>query len=284
MVGKSLILSTVLLGLSTVMTLGATIGYWTAEGNSHQSSVTGLTTTASSSVAYSSEVVGPQIFDPITGLTRSNTSSFNFSSALARLQVADHASLDQSSFTWEFFINLKEQPNSWDTFLTRKASGLGYQIDFDHSTLAAFGNVRTRWDTSPTSGASGNNRTAAGGKIYVDQDDSLKVYTQNTQVDPWHHVAMTWDASTKTFQIYTDYQLITSQTTNGPLFDTSWLAGVDIGKSNSGTYGLLMDEIRFSSAVLGTDDFLRVVPEPSKAMLTVLGLTSGLMVRRRKRA
>lgn len=263
------------------VTPAATLGYWTAEGNSSQSSVSGLTTIATTSVAYTNQTVGPQIYDPITGLTRSNNSAFNFSASTANLSIADHSSLDQNQFTWEFFINLQGQPNSWDTFLTRRSNSLGYQIDFDNSGSTGFGNIRTRWDTSATANTAGNNRSVAGGKVYVDEDNNGSNYRQNTQENPWHHVAMTWDANTKLISLYTDYQLSNTRIMDGPDFSSDWLSNVLFGKQNSGTYSLFMDEVRFSSGNLTPDQFLRAVPEPSKMLLSCLALSASLLIRRR---
>lgn len=273
-------------GVQTVS--AATIGYWRMENNASDSASNPVNGTANGGVAYSSTALpGPYIYDPISGTTVANTYSFNASAASAALTLTDNAKFDQGAFTWEFFIRLDGQPDSWDAFLRRRnASNLGYQIDFTGGDSSSFGNIRSRWDTSnvapvsPATSSPGYNKSASGSSIYADNDGYGTAFKSNNGTS-WHHIAMTFDGINKV-QMYTDYVLNGTLTIDGPAFDTTVLGNILLGKAGgNGAYGLFMDEVRFSSGVLTTSDFLRAVPEPSRALLLLGGIMSLCFYRRR---
>ncbi|OHB53041.1 MAG: hypothetical protein A2Y07_06480 [Planctomycetes bacterium GWF2_50_10] len=99
----------------------------------------------------------------------------------------------------------------------------------------------------------------------------------------WHHVALTWDASTNYAQIFVD---------GGPqgTFDlaASWWGSLNasgntqftIGRSASYQYTGNIDEVRLSSDVLNADQFLLNVPEPISALSLLAG---GLVLRLRRK-
>lgn len=100
----------------------------------------------------------------------------------------------------------------------------------------------------------------------------------------WHHIAVTYNDATNTFSFFKDYVAAGSGTINsqgvqdlvhnGGLFFLGNLGG---GRAFDGW----MDEVRFSDNTLTTDQFLRAVPEPRRALLLILSITA-LAIRRRR--
>lgn len=100
----------------------------------------------------------------------------------------------------------------------------------------------------------------------------------------WHHIAVTFNDATNTFNFYKDYVAAGSGTIsaagvqdlvyNGGLFFLGNLGG---GRAFDGW----MDEVRFSSSILTTDQFLRAVPEPSRAMLLLFAFAALACYRRK---
>ncbi|MFT6180225.1 MAG: hypothetical protein ACJAQT_003781 [Akkermansiaceae bacterium] len=78
-------------------------------------------------------------------------------------------------------------------------------------------------------------------------------------VDEWHHVAMSLDQDTGEVKFYFDYLLSQTRTLSDAEADgyTHPAAGLAFGKLTGSEYGLLMDEVRYSSAILSPGDFLR---------------------------
>ena len=78
-------------------------------------------------------------------------------------------------------------------------------------------------------------------------------------VDEWHHVAMSFDQETGEVKFYFDYLLSQTRTLSDAEADgyTHPAAGIGFGKLTGSEYGLLMDELRYSSAILTPGDFLR---------------------------
>ena len=78
-------------------------------------------------------------------------------------------------------------------------------------------------------------------------------------VDEWHHVAMSFDETTGEIKIYFDYLLAQTRTladTEGNGY-THPVANIVFGKLSGGSYGLLMDELRYSGDILTPGSFLR---------------------------
>jgi hypothetical protein len=116
--------------------------------------------------------------------------------------------------------------------------------------------------------------------------------TGNTGLgDGWHHVAMTFDTTVildkteKTVDLYLDYVWV-----GGGLLselgvkDLVYTGGDFFFGGGGGGRGFdgWIDEVRYSDTVLTTDEFLRVTPEPGRAMLLLLGAAAVLFRRRRQ--
>jgi hypothetical protein len=85
-------------------------------------------------------------------------------------------------------------------------------------------------------------------------------FSKNIKDDKWHHVAVSYDAGTKTFNVYFDYELAATQTDVLPLFEQKeyyYRAG---RYCNEHGFTGWMDEIRFSNRVLAPDEFIRLMP------------------------
>jgi|GEM_PF-6349164 len=59
------------------------------------------------------------------------------------------------------------------------------------------------------------------------------------------------------------------------------MTSIVFGKTSGTNYGLLIDEVRFSSGVLTPDQFLKIVPEPATALQLLVG--AGVLWLRRRR-
>lgn len=286
---------------------GATIGTTASEVNSPT-----LDATGSSNARYGSDVPNAFIFDPLTGTYHANNFSLDASTNNARVQISNNAILDpvtpDASFTIEMFIKLGGEPGSYDTFLSRVQNGpidpdtssssdrRGWQIDFDHGTgTNSYGRVRSRWDT-PGTPPLDFNRVVSGRQLFVDTDAGTGNPADYVNADPflegdgtndlssllWHHVALTFNASNQVLTIWTDYNQGSSQT----LVDTYQhpAASLVFGKFANAGYGLFIDEVRYSSGVLSSDQFLvaTAIPEPTSLGLIVVGLAALGLLRFRR--
>ena len=82
--------------------------------------------------------------------------------------------------------------------------------------------------------------------------------------EDWHHVALTFNDETGEIRFYFDHDLSQSRTLSDSEGDgyTHPVADLLFGKLTNAEYGLLMDEVRLSDAILTPADFLRVpLPE-----------------------
>lgn len=84
--------------------------------------------------------------------------------------------------------------------------------------------------------------------------------------DRWHHVAVTFDPTTKKASLYMDYALNKTLDYDGVLYYDRSLEPITLGAplmSNYGQYRGAIDEFRISDEVLTPEQFLRPVIEPS---------------------
>jgi hypothetical protein len=209
-----------------------------------------------------------------------------------------------TSFTVEMFIQIPDEPASYNSFLRRQESTTSrWQLDFDHGNKGAFGRGRVRFDTpdgdntnyvtGPTGGAtiSGADRlwvdTDSGDGLVGSYDDPVNWALDGDGINDnlsWHHVAVTFDQDAQEISYYFDYSLMQSRT----LVDNDGSGYVHpsgqivIGKSGP-EFGTFIDEVRYSDGLLGPSEFLVAsnVPEPGSALLALLG-TAGLFVRRKR--
>lgn len=262
--------------------------------------------------SYGTDVPGAFIFDPMAGDYRANQFSLDASTNNAQVRIANNALLDpaapNASFTIEMFIKLVGEPGSYDSFVSRVQNGptndtttvsdrRGWQLDFDHGTgTNAYGEIRSRWDT-PGDPPLDFNRVVSGRPLFVDTAGGTGNPADYTNADPflegdgtndlssllWHHIALTFNASNQVLTIWTDYSQGSSQT----LVDTYQhpAASLIFGKLSNAGYGLFFDEVRYSSGVLGPDQFLVAtgIPEPSGLGVIMAGLAACVFLRFRRR-
>ena len=252
---------------------------------------------------YSADIPGTTIVDPASGTTFTNRFSLDASTANARLGAENDMAFD-TSFTVEMFMKLTSEPPSFQPFLRRfEQSDLRWQVDFDHSTMGAFGRMRCRFDTPAGGipdgmaengvdenwnfvvGAVGGGAISEAQRIWVDTDagDGL-VASYDDAADwaldgdglndnpEWHHIALTFDETTGTIGFYFDYELMQTRTLSDSEGNgyTHPAGALEFGKMSSAEYGVLIDEVRYSKAILLPFEFLQVMSEP-ELPLAILG-------------
>ncbi|MEC7222937.1 MAG: hypothetical protein VXW02_01570, partial [Verrucomicrobiota bacterium] len=79
----------------------------------------------------------------------------------------------------------------------------------------------------------------------------------------WHHIALTFDEETGEISYYFDYSLSQKRTLVDTEEDgyTHPKAPIDFGKLANGGYELYLDELRYTTGLLDTNNFLRTVSE-----------------------
>lgn len=294
----------------------ATIGYWQQDGDltalgaggtpvaglSGNAQVISVTPYTGSVPTYSSSTPGAIITSGVGGavVNASNTSSLSYinpglptvvnNSSGGKVNVtgsalAANTPLTPGSFTIQAFVSTTSladystlisynrtdgNGSSWmlDTTNANPASGVS-----GHNSSFAEGDVRlrVRFDTQPLgqSGVPANGFNQAPATSLVLNDGE------------WHHIALTYNADTRSFSVYGDYQLLITGTASNPLVYDPNGGTLSFGGGGGGKgFNGLMDEVLLSDSVLGPNDFLRAIPEPSAALLGAFGL---LALMRRKR-
>ncbi|MDA7896034.1 lamin tail domain-containing protein [Akkermansiaceae bacterium] len=285
-----------------------TLGYWRFDdgGASHRaiisvandSSGNGFTATASGSGGgtYSDDIPGAIIFDPLANAVRSNRFSMDVSASNRRVSVPNNVAFN-TSFTIEMFIKIDGEPSGYNAFLRRTAaSNSRWQIDFDHAATGAFGRIRSRLDTPDGDntnfvlGPTGGGSIPSEQRIWVDTDSGNGLVSGYN--DPsdwsrdgngvndrpgWHHVALSLDEETGIAKFYFDYELMQTRT----LVDTDNSGYVhpssviEFGKFG-GSYGVLIDEVRYTGRTLEEGEFLQVVDDDPGVWATyVVDLAQG---------
>ena len=322
--------------LASSIASGAVIGYWRFDNdagasdganiNAALSEVNGLTANrvgnANGTLKYmNSSLPGPYIFDPLTNTVRANTFAARVKDR--HLSVANDPLLSptspDTSFTFEFFLRIIEEPARYYSFSRRiengpKPDSLGnhdirrWNLAFNRSPKkGGYGKIYSRWDTPQSGGSSTppfNNTTGGGdgnsiayGKhyVYVDTDTGSgdpNDYTGATgdvadegdginDLSQWHHVALVWNASVKKFTVYTNYQAGTTRTLNGNFVHPNNALALVIGSG----FEYYIDEVRYTGAALSPNQFLHAVPEPSSwlSMAGLMGVALVVHHRRRRR-
>lgn len=253
------------------------IGWYRMEGtpDTQISSVANSSGTAPGATAsgepfnYSSEVVGPSIYDPLTGLTHANNSSMAFygGTASAYLEVTDTVAgpFDVPDFTIEMFMKIDSVLNVYRYWVSHKDGTDGWTL----RSVPIAGSV----DSYKASGLVVNGTfsdTSSPDRI----DDGV-----------WHHFAFvvksTGAAGANYAKVYMDYSLIASnRNTNLDTYVADVAAPFRIFAEE---YLGNVDEVRFTSSELTPDQFLQAIPEPGTLLLFLSGLAMLFSARRASR-
>lgn len=197
---------------------------------------------------FSGDVPGNVIWDGVTGsvVNMMNSASlyFDVSGPQAGGNVLVSGSLTQpTSFTFECFIriNVDEKYSG----IAGKSLAIGInQVSWELDT-GDDGRLRARIDNDGAPGGGQFNQS-------VMSDPGKGLISDNQ----WHHIAATYDAASRTFTLFVDYQQTGKKVIIGAiLYDNS---NFIIGKvPGSQTIGAVFDEARLSAQQLTPTQFLR---------------------------
>ncbi|MBC2603726.1 LamG-like jellyroll fold domain-containing protein [Puniceicoccus vermicola] len=266
------------------------IGYWTfEEGLAGTDIVTAVSSANSPTMdatqhsgneipaAYSSNVGGAYVYDPVSGSYRSNNLSMYGAAGAAsddtQLVITGGSSQLTNSYTVEMFI-LVTDPNNGDG--PANLSGTDRIVNIDGNTRynvnVGSNNLQFRVDT-PTD--------SSGTSVYE--------YGAPLEDGQWHHLGFTLDYDSlveqTTISLYVDYANAGSVVIDGQ-FDPFNDIRFGHDGSNDGIYDWWFDEVRISDSALTSDQFLRysAVPEPSTLALISGVIALGIVVTRRRRS
>ncbi len=224
--------------------------------------------------AFSGDVAGPYIHDPISGNTYANATSV-FTDINGGFKVAatgQESLLEPASFTIEMFIkgDLAQNPE-FKRVIQKEQSGFSptWQLDMR-------GTERRLAVRTDHSGTSNDTVTSDANGVFVDSQ--------------WHHIAAVYDADGGPggggrFQLYVDYTLVATLNlaNDGELiYNGKPLFIGDAAAAGNGFTGL-MDEVRFTSGTLSTSQFLQVAAIPEPAGLALLAGLATVIRRRSSR-
>ncbi len=264
-------------------TMAGTVAYWRVEDGAAGTTATALTslynnaqtqaTGTAGTRTFSSDVIGPLIFDPVARTIYVNNTSVETDSA-GRFDVPDTLT-EPREFTVEAFIKSNSTPAWGRVIQKRRGTGGNCSWRLDSRTV----NLAIRMDTEdpgpPPSG--------------LFNESSVGSFTLND--GQWHHIAMTYTdgvagTTAGVARLYVDYNLdVTFTPSNYGVvqYDGGLFSFAGAPSSGAGLAGLI-DEVRFSNGVLTTNQFLRVVPEPSSLMLLLIGALGAALWHRRRRS
>ncbi len=214
----------------------------------------------SGGTTYQTSTPGAFVFDPFSGQILANASSLDAGQGHGA-SVADNDALDAASFTIEAFVLIGGDQGSYPAYISYVSpSGprLGWQLDMDPGEEG-----RTRFDTTAkTNQVAGSN---AGQALGVGQ---------------WHHVAVTFNASSGLIEYYNDYGNRATATLSGTASEaTAVAADLILGNNGGLPGGTLLDEVRYSNSVLSPNQFLRTLAAPEGSIDTDLTGLSTQIVR-----
>ncbi len=273
-------------GLIGSVARAETIAYWQFDDGTPSATATTLVSQANSPTldgtgtkygsgsnpTFNADRPGAMIADGVGGpiLNASNATSLEFANAFtpdetnsqdgSAVVVADPGGADSllkpASFTAEAFVKFDDLVEYCAIVSKSRADGGGSSWMIDTTST---GKIRARFDTQPIGASSGSG---------FNQSFST---TADMFDDQWHHVALTYDGTTRAAKLYVDYALEGSATVTFDLvYDDSMLR---IGQGGGGrAFDGWIDEVRLSDTVLTSDQFLAVVPEPASWTLAALGL------------
>lgn len=292
--------SGVMLGsMLAVSAQAATIGFWRMEESGKVSgdaivsvsnsdgiapSATSVTNSGAVASVYSSNVVGPMIYDPISDTYYNNTKSMLIPGST-------------TATGWNSYLKVLNNGNSLDT---GNGSSFTAEMFFKETSASGQGVTQTYYSMAIRRGTSNSGVWAVqmGGpadyRPWARVNPNVGVNTQQTNtisasVNPklddagWHHMAFVYDASANSVSMYLDYvnvgtRVLNSGTSLNNVGGELWF-GRPSGNATDGANDWYMDEVRYSSGALNASQFLQL-PEPaSVSLLTVSGL---LLLNRRK--
>lgn len=275
--------------MATVSTApGATVAYWQFDegtpGNDATTVVTQVNSPALDGTGvndggglpdFSSEVPFGTVYSSGSVVNASNTGALSINNTGLPGNVGSHSTgviqvdgsnalVKQTTFTIELFVKFdlfaefagiigKERNDN---------SGCSWQIDTDGT-----GKLRVRFDTQALgtggNGVSGYNQSWTSNFVITDGQ--------------WHHVALTYDETNRTFALFADYaQQATDQTAFNLVYDDDVF---EIGHIAGRGFDGWVDEVRLSDTILAPSQFL-AIPEPASLTLLAPAL---LMITRRRR-
>lgn len=261
-------------GWSGTATDASVIGYWRLEDGAVGTEATTLTSQANSplldgtesgSMFFSDAIPGPLIADGIGGAVVSNTRSlYTTRTGNNYFYVDDNVNSpalhEPTSFTFELFIRADLADVSGFRVIAKKVRGNGYPGSW--FLMANAGRILLRVDSN-ASGQSGPgwNQSIASNVGTVGSIDDGK----------WHHIGLTYEEtgqSSSVFRLYKDYQLVGSLIPAGPSGKIVYDGGrLEIGGRSTGNgWQGWIDEVRLSSGVLSSSQFLQAVPEPASVL------------------
>jgi len=249
----------------------AGVGYWqfddAAAGTtasslvSQYNSLTGTAVASGSGAApvHNADVPGALIYDGLLGalLNASNDTSLKFDNTAipanpntgdgGRVNVADPGGatsvLKPRSFTAETFYKAEGHVNYPSLFGKNRADAGGCTWLLDTSSNDTF---RVRVDSQPLGSGSGSgfNQSFGTSTSFALNDGK------------WHHLALTYNDTTRRVELYVDYVLRGSGTTTNPIVydDNPLLMGQGAGGRALDGW---LDEVRLSDTVLASSQFLR---------------------------
>jgi len=294
-------------------TAGAdTIGYWRFESGDLLDDETPADNDVtkqggnSASLVSSTDLPGPQIYDPVADTTVANGGSIigtsyhtrdesGHTSAPAYLRASQAAfQVTNADFTYEQFIKIS--PYSI-------ANGAANMLQQYENKGDDPGDFQKGWRTrfEPNAGTPRTYSSVDLVDLNNADDASVEIplSTVNIGDGQWHHIAVTYDNTSSgadgdgVYKLYIDYVNVATDTIDTAddfardmylHFGVTFVANPGEpgpGETLTNTITHLTDEARYSDTVLTSSQFLVAVPEPST--LTLLGLGFVLCNCRRRR-
>jgi len=210
---------------------------------------------------FAADVPGPKIYSARyrgTLLNADNRSSLRFFNSQAPFQpgtnyctttdgsyveVTNDPAICQTNFTVEFFVKVN-RISQWGLLIGKqrtasRGAGASWCMDSESD-----GRAKVRFDSqdaASTVNGSGFNQTTASKQI---ADGA------------WHHMALAYSWTNRTYTYYVDYQVVGSGTVTSNMQYTTEPLFFGKGAGSARVFDGWMDEIRYTPSVIGPNDFL----------------------------